>query len=66
MTKKVLSLILAVLLILPMIVACAETPNEGATTSADPALTTAAPLDSEVPEETELMCLRQGSAPSPR
>ena len=55
MTKKVLSLILAVLLLLPMIVACAETPNEGATTSADPALTTAAPLGSEVPEETELM-----------
>lgn len=55
MTKKALSLILAVLLLLPMIVACAETPNEGATTSADPALTTAAPLGSEVPEETELM-----------
>ncbi|MBO5701919.1 MAG: hypothetical protein J6S71_05735 [Clostridia bacterium] len=55
MTKKALSLILAVLMLLPMAVACAETPNEGATTSADPALTTADPSGSDVPEETELV-----------
>ena len=55
MTKKAISLILAVLMLLPLSVACAETPSEGATTSADPSLTTAAPLGSDVPEETELM-----------
>jgi ABC-type glycerol-3-phosphate transport system substrate-binding protein len=54
MTKKVLSLILAVLMLLPMAVACAETPTEDATTSADPTLTTAPPSNTEVPEETEL------------
>ena len=54
MTKKVLSLILAVLMLLPMAVACAETPTEGDTTSADPTLTTAPPSNTEAPEETEL------------
>ena len=57
MTKKALSLILAVLMLLPMAVACAETPNEGENTSDNSSLTTAAPSGSEVPEipeETEL------------
>lgn len=55
MTKKVLSLILAALMILPMAVACAETPTEGETTSETPAATTVAPSASEeIPEETEL------------
>ena len=57
MTKKVLSLILAILMLLPMAVACAETPNEGDNTSAE-ALTTAAPSGDEAtaePEETELV-----------
>ena len=55
MTKKVLSLILAVLMILPMAVACAETPTEGETTTAGPtAITTAPAASEEIPEETEL------------
>ena len=57
MTKKVLSLILAALMLLPMAVSCAETPEEGANTSDNSVLTTAAPSGSEVaevPEETEL------------
>ena len=54
MTTKVLSLLLAVLMLLPMAVACAETPTEDATTSADPTLTTAPPSNTEAPEETEL------------
>ena len=54
MTKKVLSLILAVLMILPMAVACAETPTEGETTTAGPtAITTAPAASEEIPEETE-------------
>ena len=54
MTKKVLSLILAVLMILPMAVACAETPTEGETTTAGPtAITTAPAAPEEIPEETE-------------
>ena len=56
MTKKVLSLILAVLMLLPMAVACAETPNEGDNTSAE-AQITAAPNGADEtaePEETEL------------
>ena len=57
MTKKVLSLILAVLMLLPMAVACAETPNEGDNTSAE-AQITAAPNGADEtaePEETELL-----------
>lgn len=55
MTKKILSLILAVLMILPMAVACAETPTEGETTTAGPtAITTAPAASEEIPEETEL------------
>lgn len=55
MTKKALSLILAVLMILPMAVACAETPTEGETTTAGPtAITTAPAASEEIPEETEL------------
>lgn len=54
MTKKVLSLILAVLMILPMAVACAETPTEGEITTAGPtAITTAPAASEEIPEETE-------------
>lgn len=55
MTKKALSLILAVLMILPMAVACAETPAEGETTTAGPtAITTTPAASEEIPEETEL------------
>ena len=55
MTKKVFSLILAVLMILPMVVSCAETPTEGETTTADPnAITTSPAASEEIPEETEL------------
>ena len=57
MTRKFLSLILAVLMLLPMAVACAVTPNEGDNTSAE-ALTTAAPNGADEtaePEETELV-----------
>ena len=56
MTKKVLSLILAMLMILPMVVSCAETKSEGDNTSAE-AQITAAPSGADVtaePEETEL------------
>ena len=57
MTKKVLSLILAVLMLLPMAVACAETANEGSNTSAEAQITTApdGANGTAEPEETELV-----------
>ena len=56
MTKKVLALILAILMIIPAAVACAET-NDGAETT-EPSAATVAPSGTDaatVPAETELM-----------
>ncbi len=54
MAKKTFALILAVLMILPMIVACAD-PNGGETTTApENNATTTAPDGTQAPEETEL------------
>ncbi|MBQ4139879.1 MAG: hypothetical protein IJD70_00940 [Clostridia bacterium] len=56
MTKKLLSLILALLMLIPMAVACAETPTEEGGTSENPAATTVAPAGSdETPDSTELI-----------
>lgn len=55
MSKKALALILAILMLLPAAVACAETNNGPETTAPDAATVAPSPADAETePEETEL------------